>query len=103
MSQAKHPYTLLKQLQWMLSALAIVVCLYSTSIVHYHETGFHAAETDCISCNLEEVTAHGSILSKSPAHPSHFVEAAHKALVEISFAKAVDIVFEARAPPLSLV
>jgi len=103
MSQAKHPYTLLKQLQWLLSALAIVVCLYSTSSVHYHEAGFHAAGTGCISCNLEELTAHGSILSKTPSHPSHFEEIPHIALARISFAKAINVVFKARAPPLSLV
>lgn len=51
------------RMQWMLSMLAVVACLFSIASIHHHESGFHALDDACISCDLEDVSSHGVVLS----------------------------------------
>jgi hypothetical protein len=48
------------RMQWMLSMLAIIGCLWSVAGIHSHDDGLHALESACISCDLEDITSHGA-------------------------------------------
>ncbi|NWF38882.1 hypothetical protein F3F96_07005 [Mariprofundus sp. NF] len=56
----------MRRMQWMLSMLAIVVCLFSVGSLHSHESGLHVLDSACISCDLENVTSHGAAISAVP-------------------------------------
>ncbi|MDT8376284.1 MAG: hypothetical protein RQ867_06020 [Mariprofundaceae bacterium] len=43
----------------LLNMLAMLGCLLAASQLHAHETGLHDVDHACISCDLEDITAHG--------------------------------------------
>jgi len=53
----------MRRMQWMLSMLAVVACLWSVGSVHSHDAGLHSQDSACISCDLEDVTSHGTLFS----------------------------------------
>ena len=57
----------LRRVQWMLSMLAIVVCLWSVATLHSHDAGLHALDSACISCDLEDITSHGATVTVAVA------------------------------------
>lgn len=61
-----HGVKAMRRMQWMLSMLAIVACLLSVASVHSHDSGLHALDSACISCDLEDVTSHGAAVSALP-------------------------------------
>jgi len=48
-----------KRLKLLPSLLALLGCLLAASQMHVHEAGFYAADHTCISCDLEDIVAHG--------------------------------------------
>jgi hypothetical protein len=44
----------------MLAWLALLACLISTTIVHHHDGGIHAALPACQLCALETISSHNS-------------------------------------------
>jgi len=63
MNWSKGNRSVIPRMQWMLSMLAIIACLYSVGSVHSHEDGLHALDNVCISCDLEDVSSHGAACS----------------------------------------
>jgi len=87
------------RLQWTLSMLAIVACLFSVASVHSHESGLHALDSACISCDLEDVTSHGATVISASAtteNLSSIEPAASLAFVHITAVKNSTPI---RAPP----
>jgi len=61
-----HGVNAMRRMQWMFSMLAIVACLLSVGSLHSHDSGLHALDSACISCDLEDVTSHGAAVSALP-------------------------------------
>lgn len=60
----------MRRMQWMLSMLAVAICLYSVASIHSHDDGLYALDSACISCDLENVTSHSAAVSVVPARLS---------------------------------
>ncbi len=89
-----------QRMQWMLSMVALLLCLWSVASVHSHESGLHTLGDSCISCNLEDVTAHGSgiTLVVQPNPNLSFIEPTRSfAALRAAAARAAAPI---RAPPL---
>lgn len=44
----------------LLNMLAMLGCLLAASQLHAHETGLHDVDHACISCDVEDIAAHGA-------------------------------------------
>jgi len=80
----------MQRMQWMLSVLAIVACLYSVDSVHSHEAGLHSLDSACISCDLEDGSSHGATFADASTSTENlaFIEpAASLAVVHVAAAK----------------
>jgi len=87
------------RLQWFFAMLAIAGCLFSVATIHSHDDGLHALESHCISCDLEDVTSHGAVVTLLQAvapTSSHIEPLVLKAAVVIAARPAGAPI---RAPP----
>jgi len=89
------------RMQWTLSMLAIVACLFSVGSIHSHDSGLHSLDSACISCDLEDLSSHGATVAASPASTENisFIEPA-VSMAEVHIT-AVDKAAPIRAPPFS--
>jgi len=87
------------RMQWMVSMLAIVGCLWSAGTVHNHDGGLYALDSVCISCDLEDLVAHGAAVTTTVAITSslsHIEPAVSAAAYHVTAARAAASI---RAPP----
>ena len=88
------------RMQWILSMLAIVACLFSVGSVHSHDNGLHALDSACISCDLEDLSSHGAAVTGSSTSTENL------ALIEPAVSMATVHILAAhksapiRAPPI---
>jgi len=90
----------LRRMQWTLSMLAFVGCLWSVASIHSHEAGLHALDSACISCDLEDIVSHGAVVDvvASPLSALTSIEPiASQSALFIAAARASDFI---RAPPV---
>jgi hypothetical protein len=88
------------RVQWMLSMLAIVGCLWSVASIHSHDDGLHALESGCISCDFEDVVSHGTVVAiaqRSTSNLSQIKPVASQSALNVA-AKATTAPI--RAPPI---
>jgi len=88
------------RLQWTLSMLAIVACLFSVASVHSHESGLHALDSACISCDLEDVTSHGATVIAASATTENLSSIQPVAIQASGFTAVANSAASIRAPPL---
>ena len=101
MSQRLFKPTWIRHLQLFLSSLALVVCLYSVSSFHQHESGYHAAQSDCISCDIEKLLANGAVTSTAPIQTPAFLSIPYVATIKNLSHIEASFAYAARAPPLN--
>ncbi|OIP99806.1 MAG: hypothetical protein AUK35_05520 [Zetaproteobacteria bacterium CG2_30_46_52] len=87
--------------QLMFSAVAMLLCLYAMSVVHQHEQGYHSAQSDCISCDIESLLGHGLMSSVVVSFDIPFAQIPYDAVTSVCQPRAVLAAFQARAPPFS--
>ncbi|NWF37417.1 hypothetical protein F3F93_11775 [Mariprofundus sp. KV] len=95
-----HGVNLMRRMQWMLSMLAIAVCLFSVGSLHSHESGLHALESACVSCDLEDVTSHSAAVSVAPTQSldlSDITSAVSKQSITVAATRSATPI---RAPPI---
>ena len=64
-----------RRLKLLPSLLALLGCLLAASQMHVHEAGLYAIDHTCISCDLEDVVAHGAAPSSSFVLPQPMADA----------------------------
>ncbi len=87
-------------LKWFVAMLAIFGCLLSATVTHSHDHGIHGHETECASCDLEDVLSHGAAVVVSTCDLpdlSHIdsIDIDKKAYIRIAVSTAL-----IRAPPV---
>jgi len=90
----------MRRMQWTLSMLAIVGCLWSVASIHSHDDGLYALDSVCISCDLEDIASHGAVTAivlRLRSKLSHIQPAVSQAARYIAVARASDSI---RAPPV---
>ena len=90
---------MIAKLKFLLSVFAMLASLLAASQLHAHETGIHDANHSCISCDVEDIAAHGS----APASPLILQPriADDQRFISVDYAYTVHAFFGAiRAPPL---
>ena len=96
-----HGVKTMRRMQWMLSMLAVAICLYSVADIHSHDDGLHALDSACISCDLEDVTSHGAAVSAVPTRSldlSDIEPAVSQQLITVESRRSATPI---RAPPIS--
>ena len=91
--------SIMRRMQWMLSILAVVACLWSVASIHSHDDGMYALESACISCDLEDIASHGAaviVALRSTPNLSHIEPTASQAALHVAVARVTDSI---RAPP----
>jgi len=56
----------------LLGMLALIGCLLAASTLHTHEPGLYDVGHTCVSCDLEELNAHGALPAMAPRLPDSF-------------------------------
>jgi hypothetical protein len=90
----------MRRMQWMLSMLAIVGCLWSVANVHSHDDGLHVLESACISCDLEDIASHGAAVTialRSTPNLSYIEPVASQTALYVAVARVSAPI---RAPPV---
>lgn len=90
----------LRRTQWMLSMLAVAICLYSVASIHSHDDGLYALDSVCISCDLEDVTSHSAAVSVVPARSSDLSAIEPAAFQQPAAVVATRSAAPIRAPPI---
>jgi len=92
----------LKHLQVMLSAMAMVLCLYAASSLHQHESGYHALQSNCVICDIESLLTHGVMTSHVSLETPDFLSIAYSShLQSLQYTRLI-LANTARAPPFLL-
>lgn len=106
MSDKMYPYVKasalrawVQRLQLFLSALALLICLYSVSSVHQHDAGYHVAQSDCISCDIEDLLGHGAVASTVSIQTPSFLSIPYTATLQPCSHIEASFTYAARAPP----
>jgi len=93
-----HSLNTLRRMQWMLSMLAVVACLWSVASIHSHDDGLHALDSACISCDFEDVASHGVAVALCvPPSLSHIEPVAFQPALHVAVARTSAPI---RAPPV---
>ncbi len=95
-----HGLNTMRRMQWMLSMLAVVACLWSVASIHSHDDGLHALDSACISCDLEDAVTHGAAVAIAlcvAPNLSHTEPVASQPVLHIAVARASALI---RAPPV---
>lgn len=77
----------------------MLVSLLAASQLHAHEAGMHDANNSCISCDFEDIAAHGSAPASSLPLQPRIVESALFFSVDYTYI-AQPFFGAIRAPPL---
>ena len=101
MSQRSFKPTWIRHLQLFLSSLALALCLYSVSSLHQHESGYHVAQSDCVSCDIETLLAHGAVTSSASVQTPVLLSIPYVARIKNFSRVEASFAYAARAPPLN--
>lgn len=90
---------MIAKLKFLLSVFAMLASLLAASQIHAHETGMHDANQSCISCDVEDIAAHGSAPASSLIPQPRIVD--NPLFFSVDYAYTAHAFFGAiRAPPL---
>jgi len=91
----------LKSFQVVLSTMAMVVCLYAASSLHQHESGYHALQSNCVSCDIESLVTHGVAASHINLKTPNFISIPYSSDSPRLINTSISLAYTARAPPFS--
>lgn len=84
----------------ILGMLAMFGCLLAASQLHAHESGIHDQNHTCISCDIDDITAHGAAPANSLLLQKKAIEGVElRYAISVSYQLAVHSAI--RAPPYS--
>jgi len=89
----------LKHVQVMLSAMAMILCLYAASSLHQHESGYHALQSDCVICDIESLVTHGVTASYVNIETPDFVSTPYLSDSPKLINASISLAYAVRAPP----
>jgi len=89
----------LKHVQVMLSAMAMILCLYAASSLHQHESGYHALQSDCVICDIESLLTHGVMTSHVSFETPDFLSIPYSSHQQSLQYTRLILAYTVRAPP----